>query len=189
MFGAEASSNLISKYFLSSLSSPPHPPHPPRLLLQSIIDKIPAEDSKCTYVYDRYLFHYIRQDGIVYLCMGDEAFGRRIPFAFLIAIQKDFESFVSAKLHHTLPAKCASGLAAWWLKFAWCPPAVIYVGCVLLSAVRFCVCFSADLAVIAPRCFQRPTRNGTHVSHGDGACVTDLSTCRLPGHRMRLHIQ
>ena len=24
----------------------------------------------------RYLFHYIREDGIVYLCMGDEAFGR-----------------------------------------------------------------------------------------------------------------
>lgn len=117
MFGAKACSNLISNTSCPLLLS-----HPPRLLFQSIIDKIPAEDSKCTYVYDRYLFHYIRQDGIVYLCMGDEAFGRRIPFAFLIAIQKDFESFVSAKLLHTLPAKCASESAAWRLKFASCPP-------------------------------------------------------------------
>eukprot|EP00048_Salpingoeca_helianthica_P014427 m.221649 g.221649 ORF g.221649 m.221649 type:complete len:215 (-) comp15855_c0_seq1:220-864(-) len=57
---------------------------------QSILDRIPDKDAKCTYVYDRYLFHYIREEGIVYLCMGEEAFGRRVPFAFLAQVQKDF---------------------------------------------------------------------------------------------------
>jgi vesicle-associated membrane protein 7 len=61
--------------------------------IQSILDNIPAKDAKCTYVYDRYLFHYIKEDGIIYLCMGDEGFGRRIPFAFLQAIMKDFEQY------------------------------------------------------------------------------------------------
>ena len=52
-------------------------------MTQNILDCIPDKDAKCTYVYDRYLFHYVREAGIVYLCMADEAFGRRIPFAFL----------------------------------------------------------------------------------------------------------
>lgn len=41
----------------------------------------------------RFLFHYVREKDVVYLCMADEAFGRRIPFAFLQAIQKDFEPY------------------------------------------------------------------------------------------------
>lgn len=36
-----------------------------------------------SYVYDRHVFHYIVEDGLVYLCMADEEFGRRVPFAFL----------------------------------------------------------------------------------------------------------
>ncbi len=84
-------------------------------MTQSILDRIPAKDAKCTYVYDRFLFHYVREDGITYLCMGDEAFGaflvnrcrnvvffftptcplagRRIPFSFLQAVQNDFKPF------------------------------------------------------------------------------------------------
>jgi len=30
----------------------------------------------------------------VYLAMADEAFGRRVPFAFLAALKKDFEPFI-----------------------------------------------------------------------------------------------
>ncbi|EGD75285.1 hypothetical protein PTSG_12511 [Salpingoeca rosetta] len=62
---------------------------------QSILDKIPPQDQKCSYVYDKFLFHYVRDDGIVYLCMADESFGRRIPFAFLAQIQRDFLPYKS----------------------------------------------------------------------------------------------
>eukprot|EP00043_Microstomoeca_roanoka_P000942 m.30084 g.30084 ORF g.30084 m.30084 type:complete len:246 (-) comp10576_c0_seq1:542-1279(-) len=62
---------------------------------QSILDKIPQNDQKCTYVYDRYLFHYTREDGVVYLCMADESFGRRVPFQFLAQIVKDFLPYKS----------------------------------------------------------------------------------------------
>eukprot|EP01112_Ceratiomyxa_fruticulosa_P007955 TRINITY_DN206_c0_g1_i1.p1 TRINITY_DN206_c0_g1~~TRINITY_DN206_c0_g1_i1.p1 ORF type:complete len:255 (+),score=45.25 TRINITY_DN206_c0_g1_i1:206-970(+) len=58
-----------------------------------ILDKIPTtNDSKMSYVYDRHIFHYIVEDGMTYLCMADEEFGRRIPFAFLEDVKGRFRS-------------------------------------------------------------------------------------------------
>jgi vesicle-associated membrane protein 7 len=57
---------------------------------QAILEKIPPNNSKLTYVYDRYLFHYICEDGLTYMCMADDSFGRRIPFAFLQDIKEKF---------------------------------------------------------------------------------------------------
>ncbi|KAJ3110369.1 Vesicle-associated membrane protein [Phlyctochytrium bullatum] len=66
-------------------------------ITQHILEKIPDEDSKMTYVYDRYLFHYIQQRGITYLCLTDDTFGRRIPFAFLEDISRRFESLYAER--------------------------------------------------------------------------------------------
>ncbi|KAF9208408.1 Vesicle-associated membrane protein [Haplosporangium sp. Z 27] len=57
---------------------------------EAILVKIPPNNSKLTYVYDRYLFHYICEDGLTYMCMADDSFGRRIPFAFLQDIKQQF---------------------------------------------------------------------------------------------------
>ncbi|RHZ63262.1 hypothetical protein Glove_330g35 [Diversispora epigaea] len=57
---------------------------------QAILEKIPPNNSKLTYVYDRYLFHYICEDGLTYMCMADDSFGRRIPFLFLQDIKERF---------------------------------------------------------------------------------------------------
>ncbi|CAG8538452.1 4752_t:CDS:2 [Diversispora eburnea] len=63
---------------------------------QAILEKIPPNNSKLTYVYDRqdksflYLFHYICEDGLTYMCMADDTFGRRIPFLFLQDIKERF---------------------------------------------------------------------------------------------------
>jgi vesicle-associated membrane protein 7 len=57
-----------------------------------ILEKIPPQDAKMSYVYDRHIFHYIVDDGITYLCMADEEFGRRIPFAFLEDIKNRFRA-------------------------------------------------------------------------------------------------
>ncbi|KAJ1650034.1 hypothetical protein IWQ61_009056 [Dispira simplex] len=62
---------------------------------QAILDKIPPNNSKLTYVYDRYLFHYICQEGIVYMCMADDQFGRRVPFAFLEDLKSAFQTAYS----------------------------------------------------------------------------------------------
>ncbi|CAO3627762.1 unnamed protein product [Cunninghamella echinulata] len=57
---------------------------------QAILEKIPPNNSKLTYVYDRYLFHYICEDGITYMCMANNSFGRRVPFAFLQDLKDKF---------------------------------------------------------------------------------------------------
>lgn len=55
-----------------------------------LLDKIPTQDGKMTYVYDDYVFHYIVSEGICYLCLSDERNKHRIPFGFLQDIQTLF---------------------------------------------------------------------------------------------------
>jgi len=57
-----------------------------------ILEKIPNSDSKMSYVYERHIFHYSVNDQITFLCMADEEFGRRIPFAYLEDLKNRFQS-------------------------------------------------------------------------------------------------
>lgn len=57
----------------------------------SILQKIPLhDDTKCTYVSGSYHFHVIVDDGLIFLCMADEDFGKRQPYAFLEEIKRRF---------------------------------------------------------------------------------------------------
>mmetsp|Transcript_35782 Transcript_35782/g.47229 ORF Transcript_35782/g.47229 Transcript_35782/m.47229 type:complete len:218 (+) Transcript_35782:126-779(+) len=55
-----------------------------------LLNKIPPQDGKMSYVYDKHVFHYVVEDGITYLCMADDAHKRRVPFLFLIDVQRRF---------------------------------------------------------------------------------------------------
>jgi vesicle-associated membrane protein 7 len=57
-----------------------------------ILAKLPPQDTRMSYAYDRYLFHYVKKNGLVFMCMADEGFGRRIPFAFLEDISTRFNA-------------------------------------------------------------------------------------------------
>ncbi|KZT25974.1 vesicle-associated membrane protein [Neolentinus lepideus HHB14362 ss-1] len=63
---------------------------------QTILSKIPPNDSKLTYVWEQFLFHYISEGGFTYLVMADDAAGRRMPFTFLNELKRQFASFPSA---------------------------------------------------------------------------------------------
>ena len=41
---------------------------------QVILQKIPPQDGQMSYVYDTYLFHYLKRSGIVYMCLAKEDF-------------------------------------------------------------------------------------------------------------------
>jgi hypothetical protein len=43
---------------------------------QTVLSKIPPNDSKLTYAADQYLFHYISEGGFTYLVMADDSAGR-----------------------------------------------------------------------------------------------------------------
>ncbi|CCA68358.1 related to vesicle-associated membrane protein 7 [Serendipita indica DSM 11827] len=60
---------------------------------QTILSKIPPNNSKLTYVWEQYLFHYISEGGYTFLVMADDALGRRIPFAFLDELQSKFNAY------------------------------------------------------------------------------------------------
>lgn len=64
---------------------------------QAILEKIPDNDSKMSYVYDRYLFHYISEDGLIYLCMAEESFGRQLPFGFLTDVKGKFQQMYDSR--------------------------------------------------------------------------------------------
>ncbi|EDV21529.1 Vesicle-associated membrane protein 7 [Trichoplax sp. H2] len=55
-----------------------------------ILAKLPSNDSKLTYSHDDYLFHYIQENSIVYLCITDKDFERSIAFQFLTDIKRRF---------------------------------------------------------------------------------------------------
>jgi len=63
---------------------------------QTILSKIPPNNSKLTYVWEQYLFHYISEGGFTYLVMADDSAGRRMPFTFLGELQRKFLSSPSA---------------------------------------------------------------------------------------------
>ncbi|EDO43738.1 predicted protein [Nematostella vectensis] len=58
----------------------------------TILEKIPGNDTKCTYVSGSYQFHVIVEDGLVYLCMADKEFGKKDPYAFLEEIKRRFSN-------------------------------------------------------------------------------------------------
>jgi len=59
-------------------------------ITRKILDRIPSTDGKKSYVYDRYVFHYWTEDGLIFLCMTSDNFSRRIAFSFLQDIRSRF---------------------------------------------------------------------------------------------------
>jgi vesicle-associated membrane protein 7 len=55
-----------------------------------LLKKIPDEDGKLSYIYDKYIFHYMVADGLTYLCMTDRDFPRLVAFQFLGEIKDRF---------------------------------------------------------------------------------------------------
>lgn len=56
-----------------------------------ILENLPEEaDSRLCFSQDRYIFHILRCDGLTFLCMANDTFGRRIPFSYLEDIHSRF---------------------------------------------------------------------------------------------------
>ncbi|PLW12454.1 hypothetical protein PCASD_20556 [Puccinia coronata f. sp. avenae] len=70
----------------------------------AILAKIPPNNSCLTYAAEDYLFHYVENHNVVFVCMSKESLGRKIPFTFLNNLQnKFFNQFSQSNLASTLP--------------------------------------------------------------------------------------
>ncbi|KAJ7267263.1 VAMP/synaptobrevin-like protein [Mycena rebaudengoi] len=76
---------------------------------QTILSKIPPNDSKLTYVWEQFLFHYVSEGGFTYLVMADDSAGRRMPFAFLADLQRKFASAPSSSSSADTPVHGLQG--------------------------------------------------------------------------------
>jgi hypothetical protein len=45
-------------------------------ITRKILEKIPSTDSRMSYVCDRHIFHIMVFEGLTYMCMAEEDFGR-----------------------------------------------------------------------------------------------------------------
>ncbi|KFH17532.1 putative vesicle-associated membrane protein 712, partial [Toxoplasma gondii MAS] len=65
-----------------------------------LLCKLPTgQKEKMSYVYDRYIFHYMVVRGITFLTMADDAAGFALPFAFLEDFAKSFLAMYGATVH------------------------------------------------------------------------------------------
>ena len=55
-----------------------------------LLAKIPVTDGKMTLVYDNYVFHYVVDSGICYMCMSDVTDRHRVPYSFLRDMREAF---------------------------------------------------------------------------------------------------
>ncbi|XP_052078396.1 vesicle-associated membrane protein 7-like [Mytilus californianus] len=70
---------------------------------EQILAKISPGDSKLTYSHGSYLFHYINEDRIVYLCITDDDFERSKAFLFLNDVKRRFQTQYGVRAQTALP--------------------------------------------------------------------------------------
>ncbi|KAL1505395.1 hypothetical protein ABEB36_004969 [Hypothenemus hampei] len=82
---------------------------------EQIIAKIPEYDDKLTYSHGNYLFHYICENKIIYMCITDNEFERSRAFLFLNEIKRRFQAnygpIADTALAYSLNAEFARVLA------------------------------------------------------------------------------
>jgi len=62
-------------------------------IVKQILGQLPKTDQeKTSYSFERHYIHYWVSDEILFLCIADDSFGKRIPFAFLNDIRKRWKN-------------------------------------------------------------------------------------------------
>ncbi|GAA5944845.1 synaptobrevin family protein [Sporobolomyces koalae] len=59
---------------------------------QTLLSKIPPNDSKLTYAADEILIHYQKSGGVTAMVVAEDIVGRRVAFGFLQALHRQFVS-------------------------------------------------------------------------------------------------
>ncbi|CDJ60551.1 hypothetical protein, conserved [Eimeria maxima] len=55
-----------------------------------LLCRLPTDKQRMSYIYDRFVFHYIVCDGLTFLTMADDSAGFALPFEFLEAVKQQF---------------------------------------------------------------------------------------------------
>ncbi|CDI77921.1 hypothetical protein, conserved [Eimeria acervulina] len=55
-----------------------------------LLCRLPTDKQRMSYIYGRYVFHYIVCEGLTFLTMADDSAGFALPFEFLEAVKQQF---------------------------------------------------------------------------------------------------
>lgn len=69
---------------------------------EQIMAKIAPENAKLTYSHGSYLFHYICENRIIYMCITDDEFERSRAFLFLNEIKRRFQTAYGSRAETAL---------------------------------------------------------------------------------------
>lgn len=69
---------------------------------EQIISKIDSNNEKMTYTHGNYLFHYINENGVIYMCITDDEFERSRAFLYLNEIKRRFCSTYGLTSDHAI---------------------------------------------------------------------------------------
>ncbi|KAF5282176.1 hypothetical protein FQR65_LT02873 [Abscondita terminalis] len=69
---------------------------------EQIISKIPLQDNKLTYSHGSYLFHYICEAKIIYMCITDDEFERSRAFLFLNEVKRRFQTTYGSNVDNAM---------------------------------------------------------------------------------------
>lgn len=79
---------------------------------QTILSKIPPNDSKLTYAAENLLIHYVKSNDVVAMVVAEDSAGRRMPFGFLAELMKRFTTAYSSQEISDAPAYGMNGFEA-----------------------------------------------------------------------------
>jgi len=69
-------------------------------IARKLVEQIPSTpDSKKSYSYETYNFHYLVEGGITYICMTDQSMGYRVPYAFLFDVSNRFKATFGERIY------------------------------------------------------------------------------------------
>jgi len=69
-------------------------------IARKLVEQIPSTpDSKKSYSYESYNFHYLVEGGITYICMTDQSMGYRVPYAFLFDVSNRFKATFGERIY------------------------------------------------------------------------------------------
>eukprot|EP00127_Corallochytrium_limacisporum_P002509 Clim_evm66s128 gene=Clim_evmTU66s128 len=72
-------------------------------VVRRVLDRLPHGDDRRTYEHQEHQFHYIKSDGITYLCVAEEEFGRKKPFAMLEEVKEKFVAQYEDRMMNAAP--------------------------------------------------------------------------------------
>lgn len=128
-----------------------------------LLAKIPDSDSKMSYVYDKYVFHYIVDQGITFLCMSDESTKRRITFAFLEDVKKNWREHYTAVERTALPFSLNEAFSPVLRQKLVCVQRTTFPKYILFNHLQPCFCNRSSTTRTRPRTTFRRCRHRSTV--------------------------